>query len=359
MLPRDHSSHHKAWAAQNGIALILVLWVLTLLTMIALEFSYAMRTELTLTRNLLDETKAYYLARAGLNKTVIELIKYNRMRLYRRGIPVVNEDRKGAGIEDEDKGHWGWIKTQEPYEVPWEDGKAWVQVRDEDGKININRARQAELVKLVTNSGVTGTERDIIVDSILDWRDTNNAHRLNGAEEDYYQALSPPYDCKDGQFDTIEELLFVRGVTPGVFYGSDYYRRKRVEKGEEEDAYKGLAHLITIYSSSDKINLNTAPQEVLETITGITPELAQLIMAYRKEKEFIHLTEVSDLVGERNYSLMAQQISVDPPTVYSLESTGQLDNSPVQRTIRSVIRLNSFSQTPIEYLYWKDSVWAG
>ena len=53
----------------------------------------------------------------------------------------------------------------------------------------------------------------------MDWRDKDNLHRLNGAEDDYYLSLPQPYKCKNGDFTSIEELLLVRGVTPEIFYG--------------------------------------------------------------------------------------------------------------------------------------------
>jgi general secretion pathway protein K len=71
----------------------------------------------------------------------------------------------------------------------------------------------------LTNLGVEGEARDIIVDSILDWRDADDFYRIHGAENDYYQSLKEPYRCKNGNFDSIEELLLVRGITPALFYG--------------------------------------------------------------------------------------------------------------------------------------------
>jgi general secretion pathway protein K len=350
---------------QQGIALILVLWVIALLTMIALEFSYAMRTQLTLTRNLLDDTQAYYLAQAGINQTILELLRYNKLR------PKGHRSaQKGSSTTEEETElpDWSWIRAGEPYEISWENGKAKVLVSDEGGKININIASRPQLVKLVANAGVSGDERDIIVDSILDWRDVNNFHRLNGAEEDYYQQLDPPYSCKDGHFDTIEELLFVRGVTPEIFYGSSYMEENK--KGEqsstsEEETYQGLAPFITVYRSSPRpstININTAPALVLETIPGITPELAQLIIQERKQEAFTRIDDVYQRLGKwiggGNFSFMQNRINTYIPTVCTIESTGQVNNSQVQRTIKTIVKIDPYGKTPVNFLYWKDSVWS-
>src|SRR5204862_6377930 len=42
----------------------------------------------------------------------------------------------------------------------------------------------------------------------------------NGAKSDYDETLSPPYDSKNGPFDTVEELLLVKGMIPSILYGS-------------------------------------------------------------------------------------------------------------------------------------------
>ncbi len=60
---------------EKGIALFLVLWVLTLLSVIVGEFCYSMRTEVNITRNFKDQTEAYYIALAGLNRAIGELIR--------------------------------------------------------------------------------------------------------------------------------------------------------------------------------------------------------------------------------------------------------------------------------------------
>ena len=86
---------------------------------------------------------------------------------------------------------------------------------------------------------------DIIVDSILDWKDADDLHRLNGAESDYYLSLPNPYRAKDANFDTLEELLLVRGVTPEILYGG----------GET----KGIIQYLTLRpDSSFTINVNVA-----------------------------------------------------------------------------------------------------
>ena len=60
--------------SERGIALVLVLWVMALLTVIAGEFCHAVRTEVNVTRNFKEETQTHYIAMSGLFLAVQELV---------------------------------------------------------------------------------------------------------------------------------------------------------------------------------------------------------------------------------------------------------------------------------------------
>jgi hypothetical protein len=127
--------------------------------------------------------------------------------------------------------------------------------------VDINGIQQRSvLANLLKQCGMElGAERDAVIDSILDWRDTNREHRLNGAEEDYYRGLDPPYSCKDGRIDVLEELLLVRGVTPELFFG----------RREGDKAVPGLRDLLSVQSF--ETNYGTAPQAVLDALGKSRP----------------------------------------------------------------------------------------
>ena len=68
----------------------------------------------------------------------------------------------------------------------------------------------------------------------MDWIDENNFHHLNGAEDDYYKSLPDPYEAKDAPLDTIDELMWVKGITADFFYGEE--KEKDVDNKNEEKA---------------------------------------------------------------------------------------------------------------------------
>ena len=118
----------------------------------------------------------------------------------------------------------------------------------EAGKVNINTVADATLRKMIGQLGLEGEARDVVVDSILDWRDPDDFYRINGAENDYYQSLKEPYNSKNGNLDSIEELLLVRGVTPDPLLRQEGTKKEEGEGGEgrgRENRPQGpLLHLL-------------------------------------------------------------------------------------------------------------------
>src|SRR4030042_1160928 len=92
--------------ANRGVALLLVLWALVLLGTLALGFSWSMRTEAMAARNGIDETRAYFQARTGVNRAIVLLAP--RPAASRGGR---REERAEAGADHapqrEDPGHRG------------------------------------------------------------------------------------------------------------------------------------------------------------------------------------------------------------------------------------------------------------
>jgi general secretion pathway protein K len=135
-----------------------------------------------------------------------------------------------------------------------------IRVVDLDRKFNLNRADEIILRQALTLTGVAPQEFSIITDSILDWRDPDDAPRMNGAESDWYRNLWPPYLARNGPFDDLSELLLVRGMIPA--------------------SYPALADLFTPVSSG-RINVNTASAQVLQLIPAIDENIAQAIIQSR------------------------------------------------------------------------------
>jgi Type II secretion system (T2SS), protein K len=161
----------------------------------------------------------------------------------------------------------GTPAVPERLDVRVEPGRLSYRLTDESARINLNRATRDVLDRLLQDLGAEKTDRDTIIDSIQDWRDANEEHRLNGAESDYYLALPVPYRSKNGDFNSVDELLQVRGMTRELLYG-------------RPDA-PGLAEHLTVFGPGvTNTNMNTASPVVLRAL-GFAPAEVDFIVSRR------------------------------------------------------------------------------
>jgi general secretion pathway protein K len=328
---------------EKGIALILVLWVMVLLIAMGTEFALSMKTEVNTTRNFKEDVETYYLAKAGMNLAKAEILSDAQFHSWteEKGFifgPVASGDNEDGNktpptvepqAQQEEE-----LETPEPpqrTELPLGKGFIEYSIRDENGKININTASREVLTKALAANGLPlGSERDTIVDSILDWIDTNDQHRVNGAESDYYRRLSPAYSAKNGPLDSLEELLKVRGVTPELFYGSEEYKSE--ESSGEENA-PGLTRIFTAQGVS-QFNPNTAERAVLEIM--YTESQVDEILAKKQERGWYN-----------------QATS----THFKIEATGTFEHSPTQHTIVAIIELQQTKdKATLLTRYWNDNL---
>jgi hypothetical protein len=169
-------------------------------------------------------------------------------------------------------------------------------VIDEGGKINVNALMTVDPSGKALHNRlmVLPNMTEEIADAIVDWIDTDNVPRANGAEDSYYQSLTPPYHCKNGPLDSLEELLLVRGVTPELLFGNDHNRNGILDKKEDTGSGyldRGWSAYLTIYSreqdldSQNNVRIYVNSSDVKATYEKLTnavgQDLAYYIAAYR------------------------------------------------------------------------------
>jgi len=331
---------------ERGVALIMVLWVMTILSVIVLEFSYAMRTEVNISRNYQEELQLYALSEGGVQRAIAELV-------YKQD-PRVHQMRKTPEFEQMPADKREWVTDGRDYSLAFEGGECVVRVMGEAGKVNINLVSDRTLRKIITNLGWEGEARDIVVDSILDWRDPGDFHRLNGAKNDYYQSLQDPYNCKNGNFDSVEELLLVRGVTPELFYG-----RKGNQKGEEGVKAEpiGLKDLFSIYATGEQIDINSATLSVLRVVLGMPYEVSRRIVKAREEKGFENqgdllqrVPELTPFFGEIRGLILFQAMT----PYYSIESKAKNKERESVRGLKVIVKIDPNEKGAHKIIQWMD-----
>jgi len=153
--------------SEKGIALFLVLWVLALLSVIVGEFCFAMRTEVNVTRNFKEQTEAYYIALAGLNRAIGELIR-NEISRQKTNKPESKMDEN----EKEEESRWRMNVDIAP--IPFGNGQFEVKIGNESGKININGANESLLKIMLNGFDIEEQQKSVIIHSVMDWRDENH-----------------------------------------------------------------------------------------------------------------------------------------------------------------------------------------
>lgn len=154
------------------------------------------------------------------------------------------------------------------------------QVIDEEGKLNISFASSEALEKL--------DMRHNQIAALFDWMDEDNIAQAEGAENEYYLALSVPHYCKNAQVELLEELLQIRGFGQADYLGEDANRNRMLDPSEDDGEVSypldnadgrlalGWVDLLTCLGDG-LINLNTAPRAVLETLPLSEDAVGQII----------------------------------------------------------------------------------
>jgi type II secretory pathway component PulK len=300
---------------QRGFALIAVLLVLAMIGVLGAEFAYSMRLEATSVRAYKDTLTAAHLAEAGVEQAIREiagdvqnavlaedgnLTFYNRERLELKRLPRTN--------------------------VPLGVGRFSYRITDEEALLNLNTSPPDRVDRLLQALGIEKSDRDTINDSIQDWRDPNEEHRLNGAEsEDYYLKLPLPYRSKNANLDSLSELLQIKGITPTVYYGTA--------------GKPGLSAYVTV-KSPGQVNLNTASCVVLRALNFGDAECSQIQQA-RRDGPY---TSVPGQFGGRGLSITTR--------TYRVESDGLIDGQ-VRAHITAILqRRTDTSGDAVSMLEW-------
>lgn len=312
---------------QRGIALLIVLWVMTILTVMAFSFSLLTRAEGYGTLTFKEGLEKKLLAEGGIDRGITEIF----YRAVNRNQTLTLEGREP------------WKLDGTPYTVDLGTGGCAVRVIDESGKISLNGLTDSSgiiLKNLLIRQGVSSEDADIIVDSILDWKDADDLHRLSGAESDYYQSLRRPYKARNADFETLDELILVRGMTPEILYGTG--------------KTKGIIHFLTAYGKTARINVNSAPRDVLAALPGMDSEMADRLIEFRTSAEIRGEGDISGLLGAA-YPQMAPYVSFGFggfPGVFSVEATGYRDSPKRGYSILATVAIDAPRQ--YRYVYYKN-----
>ena len=269
--------------AQKGMALVLVLWLVVLLGVLATGHARNAHTETGLVSRQMEAAQARALAEAGAQRAILDLMS-NAAQQW-----PVNGSINSFKFDNHDIS---------------------VAIRDATGLIDLNSASSALLSALISTAGPDQMTRQRIVDAILDWRDADNLTHLYGAEDDDYRAAGLAWSARDWAFASIDELLYVMGMT--------------------RDIFDRISPYLTIYSARSGVNLEYASPFLISALTGQEIEVIDDVAADRNE--------IHGRSGSGTFH------------IYVSASVGD----GIKSSLEVVVRLLSDPERPFAVLYWRE-----
>ncbi len=289
----------------RGVAFIVVMWVIALLTVLLGSFTLLARTEALQSRHLFDSATARFAAEAGLHRAVLELSSPDMTTR--------------------------WMGDGRSYTFEFGEAEVQVQLTDESGKIDINVADELVLTGLFQSAGLDELAVQGLVDAVLDWRDPDDLVRAFGAELDDYAAADYAYGPSNRPFATVEELQQVMGMTHAVF--------------------RSIEPAITVHSGSAQPNPAFATLEALLTLPGMDPDLARQIIEQRQQHDPAMQGAPVAILPDGT-PVVAQQGGL----TYSIRARATLPNG-AWTELDATIRMGAQARAgrPFQILRWRDS----
>ncbi len=266
---------------ERGVALVLVLGLLSMVSVWAITAAYEDWISLRQAENMELSSRAWMAAESGLELSRL----------------LLQEDSKNSQTDDftED-----WAQPAPAF--PVDEGEVSVSIEDFNRFLNLNDlvnvqgvaqpARVAIIKRLFTILELSPN----LVNALVDWMDAGDSPSgPGGAESSAYSGKS--YSPKNMPLDRLEELKLIAGF--------------------DSDIVDELRGLVIVGKSNGKtpVNINTAPREVLLSLSQqMTPPAVDSILMLRKAQPF---TSVGQLTGQPQMAAMVGQLTAAGITVKS------------------------------------------
>ena len=299
---------------RRGFALMAALWLLVSISTVSLELSAIARGRRLAVVNALESARATAAAESG--------IEHARAHLVR----MIGEGGAGQMWNDPLSVLDPWHDAARTIHdsVTMDDGATYrTHVSDLGAMLNVNRATEDELRAFLTAKAIDVVSVDGLAEAILDWRDADDSRRPHGAERDDYIKAGAREIPRNGPFESIDELRFVRGMTPAI-----------LSKIRDE---------LTVFGSG-QVNVNSAGPAVLASIPGITPLSVEIIVqTQRRARRIESVRQLTDLLPtqarmpfDRALVAALQRLVFDTHELL-IRSDGWLAGSPVRVHEEAVI----------------------
>lgn len=250
--------------AVQGSILILVLWLTTLGLILVTAIASNIRLSATTVLHHQEALQDWSAILETINKARMELLIDKMPRLESQETELYNR-----------KGDENWFDGR-PLKLKYPAASdITVRFYDLSGKLNISRINQQQIQQLLAHLlGEDNKQIPELVDAWLDWIDTDELKRLNGAEKEYYLKHELGYIPRNGPLASVEELRLIKGFDK-VFSDID------------------LDSVFTLYGGRLSVNPNIASKEALMMLPGMDISSAEEILAARKKLDFKNISDLN------------------------------------------------------------------
>ena len=320
-------SRGKTNSGQQGFALVVVIVIMLLISFLAAQLILSVRTELRVAFNAKTQAAELCLAEGGVNLGLF--------RLLDKPVEYINED---------------YEKFLEGYQYNTflETGLLSYYVVNESGKLDLNKLNKPLLELFLEYMKIEPDQREVIIDSLLDWEDSDDLHRINGAELDTYQALDDPYIPRNGKIMDPSEFFLVYGTAPlaGRFKANEIFT---VHNDTGLINFNSLAPMMLDFLTEGDEAKIKAYHEAQELYGNLTQEQARQILGdERFDQCSAGLTYSSG--NNRYYSIIARgEAGVDAEALAARESGSNKKTAAVE--VRALFELRG---TKVNYFAWEE-----
>lgn len=331
--------------AQRGGALLAVMWLSAALAAIGFAVATRVRAETDHVSTEAEGMRAHYLATGSVERAIQWMIWG----------PTTGPNGQPRF----------WRQNDQRLRMTYPSGDVVVEMIPESSKLSINRGTTDELTRVISAITRDAVQARNIAAAIIDWRGGGGgtglgngvgAGNTSGASGlgSYYSQLGQTFQPPHASFREIEELLFVRGVTPELFYGNF------VSDGAGQlYPVGGLRDALSVWGSSGPYNVNAASPAVLESV-GLSPAAIQWIL---ERRQFAPIEQVAEIPG---VGAAASRLTTFGVRIWTLRATARLrlpDGSPsdVVRTASATVKQfvdPLHSVMPVHVLRFNENEWS-
>ena len=347
---------------KSGIILIVVLWILVILSLLAMGIGAKARVESALASHFLRRVQAKWLAWAGYHYALHHIATDSQdpdgkgEDLLRQCGFVLKEAEAAEDLFAQYSLLEGRFDVT--FAIPTEDGTVVERygLGDEDGKINLNTLTVFNyrlLGDLIKEFGYDDSTAETIASAVIDWTDEDEVvfNPPYGAEKDDYD-VPGSLPCQNRPFAAKEELLFVRGMTTEI--------------------YEQIAPFITVFprQGAFRVNLDTASATVLRALAASVSgesnnttkddadSLVQKILDFRRgfdgadgtdDDRKIDMNEIPLNAKEKLLMLLLLKMRTEVSQSLRFTVRGTLEDSPVSSAVQVVV-----ARDGLDVLSWQD-----